>query len=113
MPTLRFRILPAKVLKNNTHIIRLAIAHNGQTRYIITGLYHSVFGTDTGPWPFYLPSGLFRLIEIAFDRAFWCLFKFLVHEVEALHLRVGGEIRIESLDVLFHKSVDGLFRHAL
>ena len=38
MPTLRFRILPAKVLKNNTHIIRLAIAHNGQTRYIKTGI---------------------------------------------------------------------------
>lgn len=38
MPTLDFRILPAKVLKDSTHNIRLSIAHNGKTRYIVTDI---------------------------------------------------------------------------
>lgn len=39
MPTLNFRILPAKALKNNIHFIRLSIAHNGETRYLKTGIF--------------------------------------------------------------------------
>lgn len=36
MPTLDLRILPAKAHADSTHSIRLSIAHNGQTRYIVT-----------------------------------------------------------------------------
>lgn len=33
---LRVVILPAKVLANGTHRVRIAISHRGQTRYLMT-----------------------------------------------------------------------------
>ncbi len=36
MATLSLTILPAKALKDGKHKVRIAVAHNSQTRYIIT-----------------------------------------------------------------------------
>lgn len=36
MPTLSLTILPAKALKDGRNKVRIAVAHNGQTRYIVT-----------------------------------------------------------------------------
>lgn len=38
MATLNAVILPAKVLKGGRHKIRISVAHNGETRYIVTDL---------------------------------------------------------------------------
>ena len=38
MPTIDVRILESKALKDQTHILRLSIAHNGQTRYMKTDI---------------------------------------------------------------------------
>lgn len=38
MATLSIVLVPAKVLKNGKHKIRIALAHNGETRYIITSV---------------------------------------------------------------------------
>ena len=31
-------IVPGKVLKDNTHKVRIALSHNGETRYIVTDI---------------------------------------------------------------------------
>ena len=36
MATLSLTILPAKALKGGRHKVRIAVAHNSQTRYIVT-----------------------------------------------------------------------------
>ena len=36
MPTLSLTVLPAKALKNGRNKVRIAVAHNSQTRYIVT-----------------------------------------------------------------------------
>lgn len=36
MPTLSLTVLPAKALKNGKNKVRIAVAHNSQTRYIVT-----------------------------------------------------------------------------
>ena len=38
MATLNAVLVPAKALVNGKHKIRIAIAHNGQTRYIVTNI---------------------------------------------------------------------------
>lgn len=38
MATLNAVILPAKVLKGGRHKIRISVAHNGETRYIVTDI---------------------------------------------------------------------------
>lgn len=38
MATINPVIVPAKVLKNGRHKVRIAIAHNGETRYILTDI---------------------------------------------------------------------------
>lgn len=37
MTTLKAAVVPAKVLKNGKHRIRIAIGHKQETRYIVTG----------------------------------------------------------------------------
>lgn len=39
MATLNAVILPAKVLKGGRHKIRISVAHNGETRYIVTNIF--------------------------------------------------------------------------
>lgn len=39
MPNLTAVILPAKVLSDGRHKIRIAVSHNGQTRYILTNIF--------------------------------------------------------------------------
>lgn len=39
MATLSLVIVPAKVLKNGRHNVRIAVAHNGTTRYLLTGIF--------------------------------------------------------------------------
>ncbi|MDE6787646.1 MAG: recombinase, partial [Muribaculaceae bacterium] len=38
MSTLSAVIVPAKVLKDGRHKVRISIAHNGETRYIVTDI---------------------------------------------------------------------------
>lgn len=38
MASLRAVILPAKALKNGRHKIRVSVAHNGETRYLVTNI---------------------------------------------------------------------------
>lgn len=39
MASLNAVIIPAKVLKNGRHKIRISVAHNGETRYLVTNLF--------------------------------------------------------------------------
>lgn len=36
MPTLSLTVLPAKALKGGNNKVRIAVAHNSQSRYIVT-----------------------------------------------------------------------------
>lgn len=36
MPTLKLVIVPAKILSNGKHKVRISVSHNSQTRYIPT-----------------------------------------------------------------------------
>lgn len=38
MATLNSVIVPAKVLKDGHHKVRISVAHNGETRYIVTDI---------------------------------------------------------------------------
>ena len=38
MPTLSLTVLPAKALKGGKNKVRIAVAHNCQTRYIVTDI---------------------------------------------------------------------------
>lgn len=38
MATLKTVIVPAKVLKEGRHKVRISVAHNGETRYIATNI---------------------------------------------------------------------------
>ena len=38
MATLNALIVPAKVLKGGRHKVRISVAHNGETRYIVTDI---------------------------------------------------------------------------